>query len=291
MKLLRDLDLTDKMKEFLLSFRVTRAILSFFGMNDQQSPDGLSWSVMKVPQLPATLIENYKAQKALPPWKPRVSHQHREMIVDCYTAYKDRTSLQHEFLVFKIVNISNNNRETYLRIERAGKEHQEEEATSSNSSVPLSKQLATTVAASNSKEYDADDTVTMVTSFPTANNDLTKLFSVKKNSIEGTAMTLLDVAIAAKTVHDASEKYKLTSRQCYYFVESLCGILQEEFKHYDLIERSKKPDMVPSTIYGAHVRNHSDDDVRKKHINMLWKSFQEMKMSLLDEASCLSNFR
>ena len=127
---------------------------------------------------------------------------------------KQACNPEHEYLVIEVFHPSYKSR--YLTIERyRGTLINKGNSTSSQSSLPAS--------STSSKTHEAIDCVQLCTGAPPAEEVIRKV-SVRKCDIR-----LVDVAIAARVVHDFKDQYKVFKTQCFWFCDMVFSCLHGFF--------------------------------------------------------------
>ncbi|KAF8509878.1 hypothetical protein BU17DRAFT_98604 [Hysterangium stoloniferum] len=130
---------------------------------------------------------------------------------------KERSGVKHEYFAVKIDHPECGIR--YIRIERAGGDVVDSSPDNS-SSTTLSE------PSSSSKPRVAKDSVTSIKSLP--DNDKTIEKAVAKH------IRLVDIAIAAKIVHDHDERYRVFKGQCFWFSDMIMRVLENYFINPDV---------------------------------------------------------
>ena len=184
---------------------------------------------------------------------PDVSHRDRSRMktlkVVSIRRYKVKKGPEHEYLVAK-VSSPDLDQTRFLCIERDVKievpTNDTAERTPRNSpfssqaslsSLPISPSLVVL------KKLPAHDHVTQLTDWPT-NDKCTDNFDC-----EDSEMILLDLAMAAKLVHDHSSKYQLITRQCFWYSDAMLGVLEKHFPGIKIVKKTKQEDLIET--YGS----------------------------------------
>ena len=145
---------------------------------------------------------------------PKLGPKYRVLMPNLHVArirhYKEQGAPRHEYLVAEIV-ISESEKgypeKRYLRLERVADDTIS--SGSSHSSLALSNNLY------------ALDIVKTITGWP---SDPCIEYLNCENLPQ--PITLLDLALAAETVHNDSERYQVMSRQCFWYADTVSGILE-----------------------------------------------------------------
>jgi len=143
--------------------------------------------------------------------------------------YKELRGLEHEYMIARI-SFPGAEQPRYLRIERSGgdalpgtiPDKQFFHAVSVRSPQPslaLSKKLA------------ARDHVKLVLGWPILDRCIEDL------NCSQVSITLLNLALVAKLVHDHSERYTLLKQQCFFFADIVVAVLQELFSGAEITHR------------------------------------------------------
>jgi hypothetical protein len=177
-----------------------------------------------------TIVENWEAY-LLERYRSRDSEkspQYRSRMlllnVNAIRRFKETRHVEHEYLIAEIYD-PDLHQKRYLRIERTveGSQDTTERTSSSQSISTLSSQSSLGVL----KKLPARDRVSTTTGWPSPgkNGDI----CIEKLDCQLSKMTLLDIAIVAKVVHEHSDKYDVFKRQCFWYSDVITGILQQSF--------------------------------------------------------------
>ena len=135
--------------------------------------------------------------------------------------FKEKTNAEHEYVVAEIYD-PDLNRNRYLQIERyAGDELPKPRTHSIRHSIPTTPSQSSAVL----KEYNALDFVQEITAWPTGDICIDHVTCQDPSR----QMILLDLAIAAKVVHEHSARYQALKYQCYWYSATIVSILRRSF--------------------------------------------------------------
>ena len=132
--------------------------------------------------------------------------------------FKEKTNAEHEYVVAKIYDpdLCCNR---YVQIDRyAGDELLKPRIDSIRHSIPTTSQSSPV-----SKEYNARDCVKSIAAWPTGD------ICIDNVTCQDSQMILLDLAIAAKVVHEHSTEYRALKYQCYWYSATIVSILRRSF--------------------------------------------------------------
>ena len=144
--------------------------------------------------------------------------------------YKVKKHAEHEYIVAKVSD-PDLGQSHYLKIERNA--NNPTERNSCQNVTPLSSQSSLSSLASLGvlKKPLAHDHVSKMANWPTED------ICIDDIKCQDSQMILLDLAIAAKVVHDHSEIYELFKRQCFWYSDVVVAVLEMQFPKIRIVER------------------------------------------------------
>jgi hypothetical protein len=202
-----------------------RSILRFFGMSSSPPPENEFPGETIVENWEAYLLERYHSRDSEK--SPKYRLRKDTLKVNAIRRFKETRYVEHEYLIAEIHD-PDLGQKRYLRIERTVERSQDttERTGSSQSISTLSTQSSLGVL----KKLPARDRVSTTSGWPSLagpgkNGDI----CIEELDCEPSTMTLLDLAIVAKVVHDHSDMYDVFKRQCFWYSDVITGILQQSF--------------------------------------------------------------
>ena len=163
-----------------------------------------------------TLVNRYTSPDLV--LGPKYRARMRGLQVVRMRRYKEQERPGHEYLVAEIAVPESGKR--YLRFERFAKDLPEE---SSSAKKTISNGSSQSLLAISSNPAALDEVIT-IARWP-RDSCIAKLDC--ENLPE--PITLLDLALAAEVVHNDSDKYELTSRQCFWYADTISAVLETYF--------------------------------------------------------------
>ena len=148
--------------------------------------------------------------------------------VNSIRRYKERRHVEHEYLIAEILDPGpDSTRLRYLQIERTAQEPQAsktQDTTTERSSLHSVSTLSSQSSLGVLKKLPAKDIVTTKAGWPTNTDIRLEVLDCRPSD-----MILLDLAIAAKVVHDHSDRYQVFKRQCFWYSDVIMGVLHNNF--------------------------------------------------------------
>ncbi|KAF8799666.1 hypothetical protein BYT27DRAFT_7246023 [Phlegmacium glaucopus] len=145
--------------------------------------------------------------------------------------YKERKRLEHEYLVAE-VSVPGLSQLRYLRIERAVEDPPpSKKNTTDKSPLHAISTFSSQSSLATLKKLPAHDHVKAMEVWP---NDI----CIDNLNCKATSIILLDLAIAAKLVHDHSDKYHLFKHQCFWYSDMIVAVLRQGFPESQLKHES-----------------------------------------------------
>ena len=148
--------------------------------------------------------------------------------------YKERSNSEHEYLIAQ-VSTSQPDELRYIRIERFADDQAVQSTKIPGEKCPLHPISALSSQTSLAlKDFPARDHACAISGWPNPNDDV----CIENIDCNSASVFLLDLAIAAKVVHDYRNMYQLFRHQCFWYSDMIVAILEQEFPLLRLVERS-----------------------------------------------------
>ena len=147
--------------------------------------------------------------------------------------YKERSNSEHEYLVAQVSTMQPGELR-YIRIERFS-----DDQTVQFTKIPSEKgSLHTVLTPSQTslplKDIPARYCARAISGWPNPNDNA----CIEKLDCKHASLILLDLALAAKVVHDYRNMYQLFRHQCFWYSDMIVAILEQEFPQIQVVERS-----------------------------------------------------
>jgi hypothetical protein len=220
-----------------------RPILRFLGMS---TPHG---NLNEFPNDQRRRVENWESYLQ----EHYCKHRSRMAALKVITIgrFKEKAAPEHEYLVAEVLDPDVGRR--YVRIERFADFY--DTTLAETSSRHSKSSLSSKSSAGVFSKVPAFDRVEEVAAWPITDDDT--LRCIEHLNCRGSQMTLLDLAMAAKIVHDQNTHYHLFRRQCYWYADSITGILEQHFPDIKTDVRSSELDAdlaleVKLEVHGEH---------------------------------------
>jgi hypothetical protein len=198
-----------------------RPILRFLGMSSSPPPEIEFPNDTVVQYWELALLQLYCSSGLEE--GPRNRSRMKNLKVNSIRHYKEKRHVEHEYLIAEISD-PDLKELRYLQIERTAQDPQAsntqdttERSSPRHSVSTLSSQSSLGVL----KNLPARDIVSTKAGLPTGDTLMDTL------NCRDSEMILLDLAIAAKVVHDHSDKYQLLKRQCFWYADVIISILHK----------------------------------------------------------------
>jgi hypothetical protein len=243
-----------------------RPILRFLGMSSSLSPEIEFPSHVVVEDWEIALLQRYQSSGLEE--GPRNRSRMENLKVNSIRRYKEKRHVEHEYLIAEILDLDLKQLR-YLQIERTAQDPQApntqdttERSSPRHSVSTLSSQSSLGVM----KKLPARDIVSTKAGWPISDIQV----AIDILDCHSSEMILLDLAIAAKVVHDHSDKYQLFKRQCFWYADVIMGVLHKN---------------IPGTI---HKPSSSEDDEEVEIYDYLSGTFMRVpiysrRISLIEE--------
>lgn len=222
---------------------------------------------MSVEDWRRTLVGKYTSRD--PELGPVYRARMRELHVVKIRRFKERKRPRHEFLVAEIAVPGSESR--YLRLDRSAEDFPPTESSSANKEVfyAISGSSQSSLALSNS--LAALDDVVTIAGWP-GDPCIDKLDC---RSLPD-PITVLDLALAAELVHNNSDRYHLISRQCFWYSDTISGVLETYFPGIKIEYR-------PQSVEGRDTENREDENYDKNGGKFMHIPFHTMQQDVVDQ--------
>lgn len=242
--------------------KIFHPVLRIFGMSAEpedtrEFPDG----TMTVVAWARDLVSLHESPKH----RPRIQGLHVVRI----RRYKEPNGSRHEYLVAEIATPGSERR--YLCIERSL-----EDLTPPPESSSAKKEVFHAVSNGSSQSslalsssLDAFDSVKIIEKLPRDS-------CIDRLDCENLPqpITILDLALVAQLVHNNSDKYRLISRQCFWYADTISAVLETCFPEIKIVNRPDK---------GHHTENGEDGDYDENSGKFMGFPFHRRRQDVVDE--------
>ena len=245
-------------------------VLRILGMSVPPNTDEFPQNVSVV-DWGRVLVERYTSSNLK---SPENSARMRRLQVLRIHQYKELESPGHEYLVAEIAVPESEKR--YIRLDRSAEDLDPEESSSAKMAISNGSSQSLLAISSNPA---ASDMVKTIAGWPSET-------CIGKLDCENLPepITLLDFALAAEVVHNDSEKYKLLSRQCYWYADTVSAVLETYFPQIKKIKikiqytkngEDERHDKKSGKFMKIHVHKREQADVDR-----IVENFRERKATV-----------
>ena len=199
----------------------------------------------------------------------------RSLKVITIRRYKEKKDAEHEYVVAKIDD-PDLGRNRYVKIKRYTGDPRQSDSNPHN--IPTTSSQSSVVL----KKFTADDRVDQIAAWPTSDT------CIEIVSCRDSGMIALDLALAAKVIHDQSAEYQALNHQCFWYSAVMVSVLRRSFPKTMVVKKALDNGEESSGKKGGTYRSIQIYSERSEVITEFYNLFEKHKAEVYSSVNLLN---